>query len=732
MRCAVIVAPWDPQASDAEIWSDAVARLGASLARLGFRVSVVDGGDDFEGQLATALAGVAADDEVLVHVSGRLARRGVLRVAHGEWLSLRAFGDMLASLVTAPLSLLAELLHEDDADDVLVAADHITSVVAALGVRERGHGLIAAVRPVAAPVEGLALTTMILRVADAARRGEAQPSAVYASVTAMSECRAVAQSFICVPGRAELDLAPPPPAPVELDALIEAATEGKDWLRAADLRLERLARLDSPRQRVRELVAIARILQAELNDPDGAIDALEQARSIEPRRVPVLQALRRGYETLGRWASAIEVTGALADLAPTPIDRAALRFAQARITLERLQDEERARVWLEQALADDPSHAEAGVALARVLSSLASPEPAPLPPEPEPEPEPGLLELDPARYARAFAARRAEGRTDAALLAAMSLEELGAADADVKAFLDPLRSVSPIRARGTLDADAWRLLRPAESDDVLRALFGWVARAAVLARLEQLVARSRLVVLDPTHRLDEASTASVVRTFEWAARVLGVPRPTLYAVDQVPGEIAAVRQREPTTAVGPSVVRGRSAKDLAFLAGRHLTYYVLEHQVLVYFPTLEELMRLLLAAAQLAKPGAASTGEDSRAIAALAARLDRHVTDQERAGIIAAVRALEARGGRFSLGAWTRSAELMATRAGFLLCGDLATAMAVVRAESRGIAGLTTEAKRRDLVAFCASAEHIELRARWVVTAAESLPAPPWSAAQPA
>jgi len=736
MRCAVIVAPWDPRSSDAGAWSEAVAWLGASLGRLGYRVSVVDGGEDLAEQLANAFTEASPEDDVLVHISGHLARRGVLRVADGRWLPLRVLGETLAAQVTANVSLVAELVHEDDADDALVAADHVASAVAALGARERGYGLIAAVRPATAPIEGLAFTKLLFYVADAARRGEAQLSTVYEQVAAMPESRTVAQSFTCVRGRAELDLTPPPPSPAELDALIEAATAAQEWARAAELRRERLATMASPRQRARELVAIARIRQAELGDPDGAIDALEQARIIEPRRIPVLQALKRGYETLGRWASAIEVTGALAELAPMPVDRAALRFAQAQMTLEHLQDEDRAVMWLEQALEDDPANADARAALTRIRSSLTPP-PMPVPEE-EPDTQPLLEpsedvddELDPAAYARAFAACRREGRTDAAFLAAMSLEELGAADVDQQILLDQFRSVSPIRARGTLDTDAWNLLRPADADDVLCDLFGSIARAGVLARLEQLVARNRLVELDPTTRLDEASTASVVRSFQWAARVLGVPSPELYVVDEVPGEIAAVRQPQPTTAVGPSIVRGRSAKDLAFLAGRHLTYYLTEHQVLVYFPTREEVTRLLLASVQLAKPGLPSTGESGRAVAALAARLDRHVTDAERAGVVDAVHRLEERGGRFSIGAWTRSVELMAARAGLLLCGDLATATAVVTTETRGIAGLTIEAKRRDLVVFCASEEHVALRARWAVTAPESLRPPQQSAAHP-
>jgi hypothetical protein len=66
------------------------------------------------------------------------------------------------------------------------------------------------------------------------------------------------------------------------------------------------------------------------------------------------------------------------------------------------------------------------------------------------------------------------------------------------------------------------------------------------------------------------------------------------------------------------------------------------------------------------------------------------------------------------------------------LCGDLATAMAVMSSETRGIAGLTLEAKRRDLVAFCVSQEHAELRLRWAAPAPESLTPPPRSAAYPA
>lgn len=734
MRVAIVVSPWDQHAADAGTWSDAVALLGASLSKMGFRVAVVDGLDDLQGDLSRALDGLSQDDSVLVHVSGHLARRGVLRIAGGQWLPLRSLGEALASLSVADVSVFAELVHEDDGDDALVAADHVASIVSAIGARERGYGMVAAVRPSTARVMGMPFTKLFFEVATASRREEALLSALYTRVTAMPESLSTAQSFTMVRGRVELELAAPPPPPAELDALVDAATEAKEWDRVVALRRERLASHASPRQKGKELVAIARLLQQELGDAEGAIATLEEARSIEPRRVPVLQALRRGYEILGRWASAIEVTGALADLAPMPVDRAALRYAQARMTLDHLQDEERAVVWLEQAVEDDPSHADARALLTRLRSSLTPPEPMPVPEEPEIDtgPRPALAsgerptdEMDPDTHRYAFAERVAAGRADAAFLSALALEELGALDAQQAAVVGHYRSVAPLRARGTLDAAGWAQLVPYGMDEVLTALFGAVARAGALARVEQLVARGRLVALDPTARLDDASTASVVRSFQWAARVLGVPCPDLYVVPEVPGEIAAVRAHEHSTAVGPSIVSGRSAKDLAFLAGRHLTYYRREHQVLVYFPTREELTRLLLAAVQLTKPGIAPTGEGSRAVAALASRLENHVSEPELDDLAMAVRELEARGGKFSLSAWTRNVELMAARAGLLLSGDLGTAMAVVSNESRGIAGLSLEAKRRDLVGFCVSEEHAALRARFALASPESVRPPP-------
>ncbi|MDP9036039.1 MAG: hypothetical protein M3O50_14660, partial [Myxococcota bacterium] len=143
--------------------------------------------------------------------------------------------------------------------------------------------------------------------------------------------------------------------------------------------------------------------------------------------------------------------------------------------------------------------------------------------------------LDPASHAEAFARSTAEGRFDAAFLAALALEELGALDMDQRALLRQFRSCASVRARDTLDAAAWDLLRVPVANHALAGVLRVVARSAMAARLDELVERRRLVQLDPAGRLDQASTASVVRSFQWSARVLGTVCPALYVVPEVPG-----------------------------------------------------------------------------------------------------------------------------------------------------------------------------------------------------
>jgi hypothetical protein len=855
---ALVIAPSDSRSGDAGLRREALAWLRGRLARFGFHVVIVGGVQDPQADIDRAIERVSPGDTVLVHVSGRLAGRD--SVAFGD-TGLIHLGSLTESLVVRSpvhVSFVLELTHEEDPDDALLAAEILQTVMQSLRAKPRGYPVLAAVRPLSMAVDRVAFTRLALPVASdhsGPPPTEALVAGMYDSASATAESHAVAQSFTFSRGEASL---PPPRArgeiarahsfialkphtevgePVTEDAieesvpasmsmtssygpsihsLIAEATELRDWSRALELRRHRLHELASPRKKSRELVAIARILQAEFGDADGAIEALEMARALDPKPVSVLQALRRGYERLGRWTHALEVMNALAELTESPAERAQLYVACGRIAFERLSDLDHAMAWFEAALAQDPANPDAHAALGSLraplepdasvvasgpamlavdspvasvhptlgpvvampvsMAAVAMPAPIPVvampPPMPVvamPPPMPGvamapgavgavpfepdsdarersadrlfaegadddalaeleiIAEKEPERgslYEKAFAAHRRTGRTDAAFLAALALEELDAADVDQQVLIEQFRTLAPVRVRASLDETTWKALRAPGADDVLTALFAAVENAAIAARVDELREQRKLVALDPADRLSQSSTASIVRSFQWAARVLSVDCPHLYVRDDAAGGIAPIQAREPSTALGPSVLSGPTAKDLAFLAGRHLAYYRPGHQVLLYYPDRDDLTTLLLAAAQVAMPKAATQSGDAT-VRALRARIARHLEPDDRTALDAAVRALDARGGQAALGAWMCSVELTAGRAGLLLSGDLATATAILRTESREVANVPTKTRRADLIAFCASRAHAAMRRRFAMTAPESTHPPP-------
>jgi hypothetical protein len=256
--------------------------------------------------------------------------------------------------------------------------------------------------------------------------------------------------------------------------------------------------------------------------------------------------------------------------------------------------------------------------------------------------------------------------------------------------------------------------------DILRA----ISDVAISLRLSELSAQKKLPVLDVSTKQDKGSTASVVRTFVWAARALGLPLPDLYLREDVLHGIAAVQAATPATALGPEVRSGMTVQALAFLAGRHLTYYRPEHYALVFFPTLAELEALVLAAVRHVIPSLSLpelADRENRVGAELGGRLSR----ESHRALEDAVARLDARGGKLDLLAWIRHVELTAQRAGLLLAGDLRVPMRILNEEVRSVGELTLEAKRGDLLSFCASGAYGTLRERMGVALHHTISPPP-------
>jgi len=513
-----------------------------------------------------------------------------------------------------------------------------------------------------------------------------------------------------------------------LESLRVAYEKQQRWPRVVEV-LEELADLDTEEPGALRFAA-ADVALGRLRDEDRGLALLERALDDDPTHERALHALVAVRTTRGEWAAIDAAYARLVDrFAKLGDVERAWDTCRKLGTLRR--DKTRDIPGAVEAFAGAVSCKPGDVDSRAMLADmhLARGDEAAAVAEFE-----RIAQYAPTRastYARLFALHQRAGRADRAWLAGLALEELGVADMDQQLVVDQFRIDGPIRPSRSLDDAAWdELLRAPGADDVVASILGAVVEAAAAVRVDELKAAKKLVALDPSRRQSVASTVSAVRSFQWAAQVLGVDVPELYVLDSVPGGIAAAQVATPSTVLGPDVVRGLTAKDLAFLAGRHLTYYRREHYALVLYPTLGELSALFLGVVKLAMPDLPVPQHLEPAVARRRKALARHVQGSARDQLTKAVERLDARDGRVDLTAWIRSVELTAQRAGLLLCGDLRVAIARLRADDRTIAELTFDQKRGDLLGYCASERLARARALLSVESHTSVRPPPLSERQ--
>ncbi len=303
------------------------------------------------------------------------------------------------------------------------------------------------------------------------------------------------------------------------------------------------------------------------------------------------------------------------------------------------------------------------------------------------------------------------GRIDQAYCCAAALALLDEADLDEQLFFEQYHPAERATPTCSLDAIGWQKLYPATQDPNIGAILEIVAPHAIEYKLTWLQDKGMLPDLDPEARQDpEKSTVSLTRTFVWASTVLDLPLPEIYTGDEVPGGIAAVPADMPTALVGRSVLSGRSLKELGFLVGRDITYFRPAHYILILYSSLKDLTGLFLASVCVVRPDHAVPEASKREVHDLTRFIRKHLADEERRQLEDAVGRFEADGVRADLVGWARSIEIAATRAGLLLCGDLAVVHDILTTDDRAVGDLSSRDRLHDLLPFSVSETYADLR----------------------
>lgn len=162
----------------------------------------------------------------------------------------------------------------------------------------------------------------------------------------------------------------------------------------------------------------------------------------------------------------------------------------------------------------------------------------------------------------------------------------------------------------------------------------------------------------------------------------------------------------PSSRIGATALSGRSAAELAFLAGRHLACHREEHFVKLLVPSARGLEDIFLAALSIGNPGLPLSAQVKALVVPIANAIEPILEPQSVDRLRGHFLRFVEEGGRTNLQRWATSVDRTCARAGLLLANDLKAAHAVFALEDP----THLAEKMDDLMSFVVSDRYGKLR----------------------
>jgi len=305
-----------------------------------------------------------------------------------------------------------------------------------------------------------------------------------------------------------------------------------------------------------------------------------------------------------------------------------------------------------------------------------------------------------------------QGNADRQYCVAQALVYLGEADQEQRSHYVANKPSGLITPKAALDATSWRrLLYHPEDDELTSDILAIIVKAVLLAHSASLQKSGSLPKLEADKRLEpETSTVQAARCFAWAAKTYGMTVPPLFASPETPATVAMVPTVPPALALGKASLSGRSAPELAFLAGQQLAYFRPERFVRLLIPSIVDLQDLFLAALLIGNASLPLNAEVRGRVEPIASAIRPLLNGNEIDSLRQAYARFVEHGGVANLQRWGHAADLTAARAGFVLAGDLKVAAEMVQ-----VLGLDRDVVD-DLLIFVTSERYASLRDRLGIT----------------
>jgi tetratricopeptide (TPR) repeat protein len=154
-----------------------------------------------------------------------------------------------------------------------------------------------------------------------------------------------------------------------LEALVGIYTDLKDWKQVVAYKRSILDSVMEGEERFKILVDIADIWNDQDKNPTKAIEALEDAKDLQPENRPLLNKMLPLYEATQNWNRMIETIHAIADMEKDGGRKSKFIFTIAQLYRDKMQDQDRAVEMFNEALDLNPGYLEAFERINKILTA---------------------------------------------------------------------------------------------------------------------------------------------------------------------------------------------------------------------------------------------------------------------------------------------------------------------------------------------------------------------------
>jgi tetratricopeptide (TPR) repeat protein len=322
-----------------------------------------------------------------------------------------------------------------------------------------------------------------------------------------------------------------------------------------------------------------------------------------------------------------------------------------------------------------------------------------------------LLAEDPYRVESMQALRRvytSGKRPDESWCLCQALRCLQMADVDEEKFFKKYRLTTLPKAKRPIDEDLYRrfVWHPAQ-DVLLTTIFAALTPAIVAAQSQQLASLG----VDPRNYTDPATDPTAMgRMLQHIGEMTATRLPDVYHVPNDPGGLSFLFASPPAIGIGQGARAGGPQQALAFLAGRHASYFRTGHYIRQLVPTGTGLRTWLFASIRMLSPNFPIPASMENQVKECSEAIRTHLGGPHRDALRSMTQKLLEAAPELDMKGWMAGVDLSADRVGFVLSNDLKVSNAVIEASPEEASVLSRKDRLRELMVYSVSEPYFELR----------------------